>query len=108
MEIKFEILEGKRVKKTVNETDLRYNHFFGNFIFKKGHLCITTDRVDIPLLDFGVTLIDLTASMVLEKEVERRLNFTHNNSQIYFKKKDEKLIITSSFSQETIKEDFDK
>jgi len=106
MEIKFKIREAKTIEKTVNENDLRYNHFFGSLTFKKEKKCITVDWASIPLLDFGVSLVDLSASMVLEKEVERAIRFTNNDSQLKFKKEGKKLTISSSFTQEIIQEDF--
>ncbi len=108
MEIEFEIIHGRELEKTVDETDLRYNHFFGILIFKKGKTIITVDMENIPLLDSGILLINIGASLVLESRGEIEATFTENDEKIYFRKEEDKLTISSTFTDEVIKEDFSK
>jgi len=108
MEIKFEVVQGTELERTVKETELRYNHFFGILRLKKGKTMITANCENLPLLDAGINLINIGASLLLESSSERTLFFMENNSKLYFKKEGEQLRISCSFGEEEIKEDFNK
>lgn len=91
----------------LDEETLRYNVFLGNLILKKDSESIVIDWGWIPLLDFAICLLTIYNNISEKKEGYEEFEFTESDEKIFFERNHNILKITTTFSENTLKIDFE-
>lgn len=93
-------------KTEINNEDLRYYFFLGQVTLTTEKSSIFLNWNWIPVLDFAICLLKIYESLVKMDLGKEEFEFTESDEKIIFKKKMEKMIISTTFSDDNLELDF--
>lgn len=91
----------------VDDMFLRYDFLEGNVMLNSDRASINIDW-DIPLLDFAVSMRIISFKLNAKNECDQSFDFTESAAEIRFKRTENDLTISTTFSDEMIKTKYDE
>lgn len=85
-----------------DEMTLRYDLFLGSVTLIGGQSTITMDWEWIPILDFAVVLNDIKERLKMVDLDNQQLDFTESSELLLFSKVDQRIYMSTSYSEESI------
>jgi len=92
--------------KTADDTSLRYSLFLGSLILQKDSSRIRLNWEWIPLLDFAVCFLSIYLELLGKRNLKKIFEFTESDGQLFIERVDDRISISTSFSDEKIEMSF--